>query len=106
MNSIRTRSRQNLRRQAAFAVFISTALFFAPGIAAFANGNPDFSTHKTPIWVVVIVVIALFISADILATMSMTGNRGERKQNRLCLCAFALTIIGYVIVAILASFIP
>ncbi|MEV0402953.1 hypothetical protein [Actinoallomurus sp. NPDC050550] len=104
LNQLQKRSKQDLRRQVAFAVFFFTALFLVPGVVTFTSGaSPDLSVHKLPAWGLLVAIIGLMIGGDVLAAMSISGARDEHRKNRLCLVAFCLVVAAYLLIAVFAS---
>ncbi|MEV5704531.1 hypothetical protein [Actinoallomurus sp. NPDC052274] len=104
LRQLQKRSKEDLRKQVAFAVLFFTALFLVPGVATFASGaSPKISVHLLPVWGMLFVIIGLMITADVLAVMSMNGSGDERRKNRLSLIAFCLLVASYVLIGIVGS---
>ena len=101
VSRLQKRSKQDLRRQVALAVFFFTALFWAPGLVAITSGaSPDFAARKLPVWGLLTTILALMIAADVLAAMSIAGKADEQRKNRLCAFAFLLMVLAYALIAV------
>src|SRR4051794_15350541 len=96
VRQIRERSRRNLRSHTAMFVFFFTGLFLATFIVGLADPgrSVNFSARAIPTWIAAAIAIPLFVIADILAALSIVGNRVESAKNWQSLWAFFLTIIG------------
>ncbi|GAA4619483.1 hypothetical protein GCM10023195_88130 [Actinoallomurus liliacearum] len=104
LRQLQKRSKEDLRKQVAFAVFFFTALFLVPGVVTFASGaSPKISVRLLPVWGLLVIIIGLMIAANILAVMSLNGSADERRKNRLSLIAFCLLVAAYVFIAIVGS---
>lgn len=99
VRQIRERSRRNLRSYTATFVFFFTGFFLANFMLRIADPGGSFnsSSQAIPVWIAIVVAIPMFVAADILAVMSITGGSIESRKNRRSLWGFVLTISGYVI---------
>ncbi|MEV5748311.1 hypothetical protein AB0L00_10870 [Actinoallomurus sp. NPDC052308] len=104
LRKLQKRSKEDLRKQVAFAVFFFTAFFLVPGMATFTSGaSPRISVQLLPVWGMLFVIIGLMVAADVLAVMSMNGSGDERRKNRLSLIAFCLLVASYVLIAVIGT---